>query len=40
MIKTDGISCLDCGAQFVRSRGYVGEYCEACRPEPPNGGET
>lgn len=29
-----GITCLECGARFTRRRGYVGEYCEECRPDP------
>lgn len=31
MIETDGITCLDCGATFVRRRRYVGNYCPECR---------
>jgi len=36
MIGREGITCIDCGECFVRARGYVGEYCETCRPR---GGE-
>jgi len=38
MIGREAITCLDCGERSVRSRRYAGNYCENCRPAPPNGG--
>jgi hypothetical protein len=27
----ESITCLDCGERFVRTQGFVGNYCERCR---------
>jgi|JXWS01.1.fsa_nt_gb hypothetical protein len=27
------VTCLDCGAEFVRSNGYQGNYCQSCHEE-------
>ncbi|GGJ11905.1 hypothetical protein GCM10008995_22250 [Halobellus salinus] len=24
------VTCLDCGAEFVRPNGYQGNYCQSC----------
>lgn len=30
-LRKEGIKCVECGTRFVRTKGFVGNYCGDCR---------